>query len=69
VSETQTYYVVAYDDGYVCDVTTGGTTNYLSHANFWMDKEQAQWWVSVYARNFLPPYIVKEVKMTVEDEP
>jgi hypothetical protein len=68
MSETQTYYVIMYDGCYVADVTNGGTTKYLSHANFWMDKEQAQWWISVYARNFLPPYTVKTVKMTVEDE-
>ena len=71
MSETQTYYVVTNKDGYVTDVTNGiavgGTTKYLNHANFWMSKEQAEWWISVMARNFLPPYAVREVKITVED--
>lgn len=68
MGETQTYYVVVQNGEYVKDAGDGTVTKYLKYANLWLDKEQAQWWVSVMARNFMLPYAIKTVTMTVEDE-
>lgn len=67
MSETQTYYVIVRGNEYISDAEHNSSSPELWLADTWRTRDDAEFWISRMARNWDLPYVVKVLKMTVED--